>query len=137
MANGFPLSFFLNREQIEKLSLARQFIFGRLFGFEFLRVFRNRILRERAIQSTNCGVPHIDNGDEAKFEAQGFVGSFTKGLPHNDSGVVADSDQFRKFRLATHTGDFFNDCQPQLGKVADGSRNRNWRAVLSLSLIHI
>ena len=114
MANGIPLSFFLNREQIEKIRLARTTFLGVLFGFEFLRELRVRVLRERAIQATNCGADHENNGDEAKFQTQSFVGAFTKGLPHADTGLIADADQFKRFRIATHKGDFFSDGLLQL-----------------------
>ncbi|HAC64753.1 MAG TPA: hypothetical protein DCF68_14765, partial [Cyanothece sp. UBA12306] len=120
---------FLDRENLEKSPLANKFFLGGFFGLKVLREWRVKLLRAKAAQLTDCGATHIDNGDEDKFKNQSFVGSFTKGLPHNDTGLIADSEQFKKFRIATHKGDFFIDSQLQLGKILEPSGDLNWRAV--------
>ena len=120
---------FLDREQLEKAPLAQKFFLGGFFSLKKLREFRVGILRSKATRSTNCGKTHTSNGDEAKFQGQNFVGSFTKGLPHDETGRVADPEQFKRFRIATHTGDFFSDAQLQLGKVPEASGQINWRGV--------
>ena len=119
---------FLDREGIEKLFLERKFLFGRLFSFRQLRQWRIAILRSLAAKLTNSPVEHLANVDEAKFKNQGFVGSFTKGIPHDDTtGKILDPEQFKRFRVAIHTGDFFNQQQPDLGRDANSSPR--WRAV--------
>lgn len=115
---------FLDREGLEKASLKRKFFFGGFFGLHFLRKWRVEILRSKATKLTNCPKNHQDNGDEKDFQNVGFVGSFTKGLPHDDTGKVSDPEQFKRFRVAIHTGDFFNEQKPDLGRA-----NFNWRAV--------
>lgn len=119
---------FLDRTGIERLFLERQFLFGKLLGFRKLRKWRIAVLRSLAAKSTNNPVKHIANGDEAKFQNQAFVGSFTKGLPHDDTtGKVIDPEQFKRFRVAIHSGDFFNEQQPDLGR--DENKEPRWRAV--------
>ena len=117
------LNNFLEREKLERLFLQSQFLFGNLIGFRKLRKWRIAILRSLATRLTNNPVEHIPNGDEAKFQTQAFVGSFTKGLPHDDTGRVIDPEQFKRFRVATHIGDFFSDGELQLGIDS-------WRAVI-------
>lgn len=120
---------FLDREGLEKANLEQNFLFGGFFGLNFLRKWRLDILRAKATKLTNCPEEHEDNGDEEDFQNLGFVGSFTKGLPHNDdTGQILDSEQFRLFRIATHTGDFFNEPQPNLGR-RDSDGAPLWRAV--------
>ena len=119
---------FLDREGLEKASLEQNFLFGGFFGLNFLRKWRVDILRAKATKLTNCPVKHEDNDDEKDFQNVKFVGSFTKGLPHNDdTGQILDSEQFRLFRIATHRGDFFNEPQPNLGR--DPTSTPRWRAV--------
>lgn len=117
------LNNFLAREQLERLFLQSQFLFGNLIGFRKLRKWRIAILRSLATKLTNHPVEHSANGDEAKFQNQAFVGSFTKGIPHDDTGRIIDSEQFKRFRVATHIGDFFSDGELQLGIDS-------WRAVI-------
>ncbi|WP_019504243.1 vanadium-dependent haloperoxidase [Pleurocapsa sp. PCC 7319] len=119
------LNNFLAREQLERLFLESQILFGNFFGFRKLRKWRIAILRSLATRLTNNPVEHIPNGDEAKFQNQAFVGSFTKGIPHDDTGRIIDSEQFKRFRVATHIGDFFNNLQPDLGRDS----TLGWRAV--------
>lgn len=119
------LNNFLAREQLERLFLQSQFLFGNLIGFRKLRKWRIAILRSLATRLTNNPVKHRANSDEAKFQNQAFVGSFTKGIPHDDTGRIIDSEQFKRFRVATHTGDFFNNLQPDLGRDS----TLGWRAV--------
>lgn len=123
MTSPNQLNDFLDREKLEKAKLVPHFFLGGFFGLARLRELRVKILRWQATRLTNCGATHIANGDEATFQNQRFVGSFTKGLPHDDSGRVADPDDFKRFRVAIHTGDFFNDCSPALGRA-------EWRAVV-------
>lgn len=119
---------FLDRERIERLFLERQFLFGRFIGFRQLRQWRIKVLRSLSSNSTNNPLEHFDNGDEAKFLNQAFVGSFTKGLPHDDkTGKIIDSEQFKRFRVAIHSGDFFNEQQPDLGRNVNSSPR--WRAI--------
>lgn len=109
---------FLDREGLEEANLKQK------FGFNFLRKLRVEILRAKATKLTNCPVNHQDNGDEKDFQNLGFVGSFTKGLPHHDKTGKVDSEQFKRFRVAIHTADFFNEQKPDLGRA-----NCKWRAV--------
>ena len=119
---------FLDRERIERLFLERQFLLGRFIGFRQLRQWRIKVLRSLASNSTNNPLEHFDNGDEAKFQKKAFIGSFTKGLPHDDqTGKILDSEQFKRFRIAIHTGDFFNEQQPDLGR--DVNSSPRWRAI--------
>lgn len=119
---------FLDREGLEKANLEQNFLFGGFFGLNFLRKWRVGVLRAKATKLTNCPVEQEDNGDEKDFQNVGFVGSFTKGIPHNDNtGQILDSEQFRLFRIATHTGDFFSEPQPNLGR--DPASTPRWRAV--------
>ncbi len=119
---------FLDREGLEKANLEQNFLFGGFFGLNLLRKWRVEILRYKATKLTNCPKDHRDNGDEKDFQNVGFVGSFTKGLPHNDNtGQILDSEQFKRFRIAIHTGDFFNAQQPDLGR--DPTSTPRWRAV--------
>lgn len=129
MSIGNLISFFLERKKIERSNLSRHTFSGNFFGLQYLRKLRIRILRAKSTQLTNCPVEHENNGDEAKFQQQSFVGSFTKGLPHNETGLIQEAEQFKRFRVATHTGDFFSDAQLQVGKTPDASGSRNWRAV--------
>ena len=126
MNKSDPINNFLNREALEKANLDRQFAFGKFFDLKWLRECQVGRLRSRAYRLTNCGVMHVANGDEAKFQNDSFVGSFTKGLPHADTGLIDDAEQFKRFRVATHTGDFFSDTVLQLGKRPDAA----WRAVI-------
>lgn len=45
--------------------------------------------------------PHVPNGDENRFKNKGnstYIGSFTKGLPHNRrTGILTDPDHFNRF----------------------------------------
>ena len=120
---------FLDREGLEKASLEQKFVpLAGFFGLNLLRKWRVECLRSKATKLTNCPVEHKDNGDEKDFQTDGFVGSFTKGLPHNDNtGQILDSEQFKRFRIAIHTGDFFNAQQPDLGR--DPTKIPRWRAV--------
>lgn len=122
MSNDSKLNNFLDRENLEKAGLARRFLLGGFFGLKRLREFRVEILRSRAARLTNCSVKHCANDDEAKYKDRHFVGSFTKGLPHDETGRV-DPEQFKRFRVAIHTGDFWGDRHLQLGKTGE------WRAV--------
>lgn len=121
MNKSDPINDFLNREELEKASLDKKFAFGKFLSLKWLRDCQVARLRSRAYRLTNCGVMHGANGDEAKFQNNSFVGSFTKGLPHEDSGLIDDSEQFKRFRVATHTGDFFSDTVLQLGKRPDAA----------------
>ena len=47
-------------------------------------------------------MPQQDNGDEASLP--GFIGSFSKGLPHNASGEV-DPQVYADFQAALMSGD--------------------------------
>ncbi|MEM6463304.1 MAG: vanadium-dependent haloperoxidase [Pseudomonadota bacterium] len=47
---------------------------------------------------------HKANGDEERYAAAHYLMSFTKGLHHNDLGVVADPEDFRAFRRAIDEG---------------------------------
>jgi len=124
--NNNCLSNFLDREKLEKIGLARKVFLGNFLELKFLRALRSQILRFQSAQLTNCEIDHENNGDEAKFQDQSFVGSFTKGLPHDaTTGQVADPDQFKRFRIATHKGDFFSDGQLQLGKTVFPAVNVN------------
>ena len=128
MTNGWPTGNFLDRAGLEKANLEPKFLFGGFFGLKFLRKWRVEILRSIATRLTNCPLNHEANGDEKDFQDVGFVGSFTKGLPHNDdTGQILDSEQFKRFRIAIHTGDFFNAQQPDLGR--DATSTPRWRAV--------
>ena len=134
--NSNFLSNFLNREQLEKLNLTNNFLFGRFLELKYLRKLRVQILRLRSTLLTDCELEHQNNGDEAKFQNQNFVGSFTKGLPHDEkTGQVEDPKQFKRFRVATHKGDFFSDRKLQLGKdsfqavkVNKDNRLRAWES---------
>ncbi len=127
--NSNFLSNFLNREKLEKLNLAKNFLLGRFLELKYLRKLIVQILRLRATLLTDCEIEHQNNGDEAKFQNKSFVGSFTKGLPHDETGRVKDPEQFKRFRVATHTGDFFSDPQLQLGKEPEKNGKIAWRAV--------
>ena len=127
--NSNFLSNFLNREKLEKLSLTKKFLLGGFLELKYLRKLRVQILRLRSVLLTECEIEHQNNGDEAKFHNQSFVGSFTKGLPHDETGRVKDPEQFKRFRVATHTGDFFSDPQLQLGKEPEKNGKISWRAV--------
>ena len=127
--NSNLLNYFLNREKLEKLGLAPNFFLGKFLELKFLRRLRVQVLRLRAVLLTECELEHQNNGDEARFQDRRFVGSFTKGLPHDDTGRVADPEQFQRFRVATHTGDFFSDPQLKLGKEPETNGTINWRAV--------
>ena len=119
---------FLDRERLEKANLEQKFVpLGGFFGLRWLRKWRVGCLRSKATNLTNCPVKHKDNGDEKDFQNVGFVGSFTKGLPHNDDTGQVDPEQFKRFRIAIHTGDFFNAQQPNLGR--DPTSTPRWRAV--------
>ena len=120
---------FLDREGLEKASLEQKFIpLAGFFGLKWLRKWRVECLRSKATKLTNCPAKHEDNGDEKDFQNVKFVGSFTKGLPHNDdTGQILDPEQFERFRIAIHTGDFFNAQQPNLGR--DPTSEPRWRAV--------
>jgi len=122
MSSDSKMNNFLERENLEKAGLARQFCLGGFFGLKRLREFRVEILRSRASRLTNCSAKHCANDDEAKYKNQNFVGSFTKGLPHDEAGRV-DPEQFKRFRVAIHTGDFWSDRDLQLGKTGA------WRVV--------
>lgn len=115
MSNNY-LSNFLDREKLEKKNLASKFFLGRFLDLKQLRALRVGILRLLAAQLTNCELEHKNNGDEEKFQDRGFVGSFTKGLPHDPETGQVDSEQFKRFRVATHKGDFFSDEELKLGK---------------------
>ncbi len=128
MNNSNQLSDFLDREKLEKENLVRKFFLGGFFGLRHLRELRVKMLRWQAIRLTNCGAKHQANGDEAKFQNQSFVASFTKGLPHKENGLV-EPEQFKRFRVATHKGDFFNDPQLQLGKTPEANGEISWRSV--------
>ncbi|MGK7893501.1 MAG: hypothetical protein AB4372_07725, partial [Xenococcus sp. (in: cyanobacteria)] len=110
------LNNFLNREKLEKKKLAEKFFLGAFLALKQLRALRVGILRLLAAQLTNCELDHENNGDEEKFQDRRFVGSFTKGLPHNVTTGQVDPEQFKRFRVATHKGDFFSDEELQLGK---------------------
>ncbi|WP_299493053.1 vanadium-dependent haloperoxidase [Acaryochloris sp. IP29b_bin.137] len=125
MSIGNLIPFFVEREKIEKSNLSRHTFSGNFFGLQYLRKLRIRFLRAKSTQLTNCPVEHENNGDEVKFQQQSFVGSFTKGLPHDETGLIQEAEQFKRFRVATHTGDFFSDAQLQVGKTP----GRDWRAV--------
>ncbi len=127
--NSNFLSNFLNREKLEKLNLTKNFLFGRFLELKYLRKLIVQILRLRATLLTDCEIEHQNNGDEAKFQNKSFVGSFTKGLPHDETGRVKDPEQFKRFRVATHTGDFFSDPQLQLGKEPETNGKIDWRAI--------
>ena len=129
------LSNFLDREKLEKLGLAQKVFLGKFLDLKFLRALRSQILRFQSAQLTNCEIDHEDNGDEAKFKNKGFVGSFTKGLPHDPKTGQVESGQFERFRVATHKGDFFSDGELQLGKdsflavnVNPNNRIRAWES---------
>ncbi|MDJ0900610.1 MAG: vanadium-dependent haloperoxidase [Xenococcus sp. MO_188.B8] len=127
--NSNFLSNFLNREKLEKLNLTNNFLFGKFLELKYLRKLRVQILRLRATLLTDCEIEHQNNGDEAKFQNKSFVGSFTKGLPHDETGRVKDPEQFKRFRVATHRGDFSSDPQLQLGKEPEKNGKIDWRAV--------
>ena len=127
--NSNFLSNFLNREKLEKLNLAKNFLLGGFLELKYLRKLRVQILRLRSALLTDCEIEHQNNCDEAKFQDKSFVGSFTKGLPHDETGRVKDPEQFKRFRVATHTGDFFSDPQLQLGKEPETNGKIDWRAV--------
>ena len=129
------LSNFLDGEKLEKLGLAQKVFLGKFLDLKFLRALRAQILRFQSAQLTNCEIDHEDNGDEAKFKNKGFVGSFTKGLPHDPKTGQVESGQFERFRVATHKGDFFSDGELQLGKdsflavnVNPNNRIRAWES---------
>lgn len=48
--------------------------------------------------------PSVSNGDEARYADVGYIGSFTKGLPHDARGRVDDA-AFRAFRRAIDARD--------------------------------
>lgn len=52
---------------------------------------------------------HPDNGDEQRYANRNYIGSYTKGLPHDDIGEV-NSDAYLKLRRALESGrpDEFN-----------------------------
>ncbi|MDJ0681060.1 MAG: hypothetical protein QNJ18_14475, partial [Xenococcaceae cyanobacterium MO_167.B52] len=128
MTNSWSTGNFLDRAGLEKANLEPKFLFGGFFELKFLRKWRVEILRSIATRLTNCPLNHEANSDEKDFQDVGFVGSFTKGLPHNDdTGQILESEQFKRFRIAIHTGDFFNAQQPDLGR--DATSTPRWRAV--------
>ena len=115
---------FLDRERLEKANLEQKLFFGGFFELHFLRHLRVETLRSKATKLTNFPQSHQDNGDEKDFQNLSFVGSFTKGLPHDDTGKILDPEQFKRFRVAIHTGDFFNKQKPDLGRA-----DCKWRAI--------
>ena len=84
---------------------------------------------------------HIANDDEQKFRRQektdcggeknvaSYLASYTKGMPHDeDSGLVLDTEDFKRFVKGIDSGDprDFNDTK--LGPLDYSESNRPWRS---------
>ena len=72
------------------------------------RVTAAKMARNRAIPQ------HKSNGDEQAYSCAKFALSFTKGLDHDDIGLISDPKHFAAFRQAIDDGyiDAFNNRIP-------------------------
>ncbi len=67
-----------------------------------IAVFRARI--EAALNDLRKNLPDLTtNGDEARYSSDGYIGSFSKALPHDEYGVVTSS-AYQALLTATTTG---------------------------------
>ncbi|HEV2177090.1 MAG TPA: vanadium-dependent haloperoxidase [Terriglobia bacterium] len=67
-----------------------------------IQAFRVRLIA--ALDNLRAGdVPQINNGDEALYASENYIGNYSKGLPHDSNGLVAATD-YQKFLTAATTG---------------------------------
>lgn len=71
--------------------------------------------------------PQENNGEEMLFNNT-LIGSFTKGLRHNDSSLIMNTDHFDAFKMAANTGDINLIRKLPLGPPKDSQNNFIWRS---------
>ncbi|MEM8809761.1 MAG: bromoperoxidase, partial [Cyanobacteria bacterium P01_G01_bin.38] len=52
--------------------------------------------------------PHVNNGEELRYRVEGepsHIANFTKGLPHDDKGLLSNPDDYQQFVRAIDSGD--------------------------------
>nr|1QHB_A Chain A, HALOPEROXIDASE [Corallina officinalis]1QHB_B Chain B, HALOPEROXIDASE [Corallina officinalis]1QHB_C Chain C, HALOPEROXIDASE [Corallina officinalis]1QHB_D Chain D, HALOPEROXIDASE [Corallina officinalis]1QHB_E Chain E, HALOPEROXIDASE [Corallina officinalis]1QHB_F Chain F, HALOPEROXIDASE [Corallina officinalis] len=85
-------------------------------------------------------VPSFANGEELLYRNSetgdpSFIGSFTKGLPHDDNGAIIDPDDFLAFVRAINSGDEKEIAALTLGPARDPETGLPiWRSDLANSL---
>lgn len=103
-------------------------------------MFRNR--RQQALDVRNAAAElaasrphprHRANGDEQKFRRgdgkPSYLASFTKGLRHNDDGLISEPDDFQQFIKGLDSGDprdFIDTPLGPLGYSEKGDQGRGW-----------
>lgn len=85
-------------------------------------------LRVRAAQmALDRGVEEsVANGEECSVPQ--LIGSFTKGMRHNDDGTIADEADFHAFVSACNSGDADEIAQLKLGPAKDDCDEYIWRS---------
>ena len=88
------------------------------------RVSAAEMARDRPI------IQHKANGDEQADSCARFALSFTKGLDHDDIGLISDPKHFAAFRQAIDDGyiDAFNNRVPVPEPEAPFDSRRQWEA---------
>ena len=65
-----------------------------------------RLRHDAAVFHKNLPMPaQVTNGDDERYANAGYIGSFTKTLPHNGFGVVDPPDAYRALLTAMASGD--------------------------------
>lgn len=68
----------------------------------------------------------VPNGEESSVPQ--LIGSFTKGMRHNDDGTIADEADFHAFVSACNSGDAEEIAQLNLGPAKDDCDEYIWRS---------
>eukprot|EP00171_Calliarthron_tuberculosum_P000069 IDg69t1 len=68
----------------------------------------------------------VNNGEEDMFSNK--IASFTKGLRHNDDGVIVNTDDFQRFIAATESGSVSEIANLPLGPLRDENNKPMWRS---------
>ncbi len=89
-----------------------------------VRVAAAELARSRGVE------PAVNNGEEEQFPTT-LLGSFTKGLYHNDNSTVADPEDFAAFVSATNSGDPDEIAQLNLGPPRDKDGVLQWRSSIA------
>ena len=64
-----------------------------------------RLRHDAAVFHKNLPMPaQVTNGDDERYANAGYIGSFTKTLPHNGFGVVDPPDAYRALLTAMASG---------------------------------
>lgn len=88
-----------------------------------VRVAAAELARSRGVEEA------VNNGEEHIYP--NFLGSFTKGLRHNDDGTVADPSHFEAFVSASNSGDPKEIRALNLGPLVDEDGALVWRSSIA------